>query len=61
MTRRREPHPLQKVTLNLFEGDWDQLTHMHGHMEASRAVRRLVRKHIEMVQLRANKQKKALK
>lgn len=43
--RRKEDFPLQKVTLNLFEGDFDWLRQNHGKLGAGKVVRELVRGH----------------
>lgn len=41
--RRREDLPLQKHTLNLFEGDFQFIKDTFGQVGAGRAIRRLVR------------------
>lgn len=50
MTGRREDLPLEKVTLNLYQGDWERLAHFHGDQNVSRAIRLLVRRHIQRVE-----------
>ena len=42
MAKRKEDYPLEKVTLNLREGDWDWLKAMHGRLGASKVIRELV-------------------
>lgn len=44
---RRLPFPIQKVTLNLREGDWDWLIMMHGRKGASKVIRDIVIGHVE--------------
>jgi len=45
MTARKETYPLQKVTLNLREGDWEWLRQMHGNLGAGKVIRELVMGH----------------
>ena len=47
--RRKADYPLQKVTLNLFEGDWDFLQATYPRIGASRVIRDLVRAHVNKV------------
>lgn len=49
MTRRTEI-PLQKHTLNLFEGDFDKLQGWYTKLGASRIVRELVRAQVRRVE-----------
>lgn len=44
--RRKEEIPLQKVTLSLYEGDFDRLRELRPRMGASKVIRLLVRKFI---------------
>lgn len=44
--KRRSDIPLQKVTLNLFEGDMSVLQEHYPRIGGSIAVRALVRKHV---------------
>lgn len=46
MTRKAEEFPLQKVTLLLYEGDFDRLRELKPDLGASKVVRLLVRKYI---------------
>lgn len=48
--RRREAHPLEKVTLNLFKGDFERLREYHTHLGAGKVVRELVRGHIKAME-----------
>lgn len=40
--KRKEDYPLQKVTLNLRDGDWEWLRTMHGRLGAAKVIRELV-------------------
>ena len=44
--RRREDIPLQKVTLNLYDGDMNFLHALYPGIGASRAIRAIVRRHV---------------
>ena len=44
--RRREDHPIVKVTLNLFAGDWEKLQTWYPKLGAGKVVRELVRAHV---------------
>ena len=48
--RRKENYPLQKVTLNLREGDFDRLRTLHGRLGAGKVIRELVMGHIKRVE-----------
>ncbi len=54
--RRKEDLPLQKVTLVLYDGDFARLRDLHPRLGASKVVRMLVRKHIQEIEYRANKE-----
>lgn len=43
MSKDKEGRPLQKHTLNLFEGDWERLGDLFPQTDTSRLVRHLVR------------------
>jgi len=43
---RKEDHPLQKVTLNLFEGDFARLQVIYPRPGAAKIIRDLVRRHL---------------
>jgi hypothetical protein len=47
--RRKEAYPLEKVTLNLREGDFDRLQILHGRLGAGKVIRELVIRHIKRV------------
>mgnify|MGYP003624174530 CR=1 FL=1 len=51
---RKSNQPLQRVTLNLFEGDFTSMTDLYPDMTAGVAIRQLVRDHIKKVQERSN-------
>jgi len=48
--RRKEPYPLEKITLNLREGDFEQLRSLHGRMGAGKIVRDMVIAHLKRVE-----------
>lgn len=50
--KKREAFPLQKVTLNLFEGDFDWLRENNGRLGAGKVIRELVRAHRNRVENR---------
>lgn len=47
--RRKEDYVLEKVTLNLREGDFARLRALHGRLGAGKVVRELVRGHLKRV------------
>lgn len=50
--RRKEAYPLEKVTLNLREGDFGRLQVLHGRLGAGKVIRELVIGHITRVERR---------
>jgi hypothetical protein len=48
--RRKEDYPLEKVTLNLRDGDFDRLRELHGRLGAGKVIRGLVMGHIKRVE-----------
>ena len=48
--RRKEAYPLEKVTLNLREGDFGRLQVLHGRLGAGKVIRELVIGHIKRVE-----------
>jgi hypothetical protein len=50
--RKKETYDLQKVTLNLREGDWDRLRDLHTRQSASKTIRELVIGHLDRVDAR---------
>lgn len=48
--RRKEDFPLQKVTLSLYDGDWDYIRSLYSQIGASRVIRKLVRNFREKVE-----------
>lgn len=52
MARRKEDMPIKKVTLNLFDEDWEKLQIWHPELGASKVVREIVHAYI-----RANEEK----
>lgn len=47
--RRKMEYPLEKVTLNLRDGDFERLQHLHGRLGAGRVIRQLVINHLRRV------------
>jgi hypothetical protein len=45
MSVKKEEYPLERVCVNLREGDWEWLKQMHGRIAAGKVVRELVMKH----------------
>lgn len=52
--RKRESHPLEKVTLNLFKGDFNRLREFHSNLGAGKVVRELVHAHIRRMEEQLN-------
>jgi len=58
MGRKKEEFPIEKVTLNLFQGDFAKLRELHGdRLGASRVVRTLVRAHLNAVSAKVEQRK----
>lgn len=47
--RRKEAYPLEKVTLNLRQGDFARLQVIHGRLGAGKVIREMVIGHIKRV------------
>jgi hypothetical protein len=47
--RRKEDFPIQKVTLNLYHGDFEELRALHPRVGAAKVIRELVHAHIARV------------
>ena len=45
--KRKEPYPIQKVTLNLREGDFDLLREWHGTLGAGKVVREIIKAYVD--------------
>lgn len=56
MSRRKEPEPLEKETINLFRGDFEKLQTLHPTMGAGKVIRLLVRAHLDKVQASAEQE-----
>lgn len=54
MTRKREVEDLEKVTLNLFKGDFHILQDFNPRIGAAKVIRLLVRKYIQEVKEKSN-------
>jgi len=50
--KRKEEFPLQKVTLNLFDGDMSKLQELYPIIGGSKVIRLLVRAHIKAIEAR---------
>lgn len=50
--RRKAPYPLERVTLNLREGDFRRLQILHGRDGAGKIIRDMVIGHIARVEER---------
>jgi ribonuclease PH len=53
--RRKEDRPLQKVTLNLFAGDYNQMQALYPRAGAGKIIRELVRRHLRDNESRHNR------
>lgn len=47
MAKRKETAKIAKVTLNLYESDWEFLKEQHSRIGAGKAVRMIVQGHVE--------------
>jgi hypothetical protein len=45
--RRKEDLPIKKVTLNLFEDDWEKLQLWHQNLGASKVVREIIHAYVK--------------
>lgn len=50
MPRRKEIEELKKHLVNLYEGDYEKLQVLHPRLGASKAIRLMVRAHIQRVE-----------
>jgi len=57
---RKEDHDLQKVTLNLFAGDWESLQTWHPELGASKVVREIIHAYVKANEERFNQQTKSV-
>lgn len=53
MARRQETDPLQKVTMNLYDGDFARLSELYPSLGAGKIVRELVRAHLTKIEVAA--------
>lgn len=49
MARRKEVEDLVRVTLNLYETDYQQMLALHPNIGAAKAIRQLVRNYLARV------------
>lgn len=55
--KRREDHPIQKHTLNLYMGDYEKLQTLYStRVGAAKIIRDIIRAHIRRVEERAAQQ-----
>lgn len=54
MAKRKSDYPMQKVTLNLYEGDMDRLMTLYPKFGAGRIIRELVRAHLNKIDAQLN-------
>lgn len=52
-----EKEPMQKHTLNIFAGDFDRLQRMYPDVGAAAIIRRLIRRHLEDTEPKADTSK----
>ena len=56
--KRREDHPIQKHTLNLYMGDYEKLQALYStRVGAAKIIRDIIRAHIRKVEERAAQQR----
>jgi hypothetical protein len=49
--RRREDHPIQKHTLNLYRGDYEKLQNLYSsRVGAAKIIRDIIRAHIRKIE-----------
>jgi len=53
MAKRKADRPIQKVTLNLYDGDFAKLGELYPELGASRVIRELVSAHVRKVEFKA--------
>ena len=49
MTRRKLSYSLEKITLELREGDFDRLATLYGRQRVSEAIRGLIIQHLNRI------------
>lgn len=50
MTRRRESEPLKKITLNVYERDYERMQLLYPKAGATVAIRQLIHSHVMKVE-----------
>lgn len=48
--RRKENHPIEKITINLYKGDFEKLRDLHPQLGSSKVIRDMVHVHIQKVE-----------
>lgn len=56
MAKRREDFPLEKVTLNLYKGEFQQLQHLFPRIGSGKVIRTLVHNLIRQVNERVSQE-----
>lgn len=51
--KRKSDHPLQKVTLNLYAGDFERICELYPRLGGSAAIREIVRNKIIEIESKA--------
>ena len=49
MARRKSPIPIEKITLNLYAGDFARLQTMYPRAGGAKAARELIRAHLRTI------------
>jgi len=52
--QRKAQFPILKVTLNVYEEDWEKLKILHPKLGPSRVTRELIRAHIRRIEEKQN-------
>lgn len=60
MAKKKERFPLQKVTVKLFEGDFQEMAGLYPKTGANKIIRELIHRHIAVAKEMAQKQVGAL-
>lgn len=53
MAGKKEVEPLQRVTLNLFQSDYETMQLAYNEIGAQKAIRNIVRAHVQRLRQRA--------
>jgi len=61
VARRKEDLPIKKVTLNLFDDDWEKLQIWHPELGASKVVREIIHAYVKANEERFNQKASGVK